>query len=457
VIPEGVTTIGRFAFHGCTSLTSIVIPESVTTIGGAAFSACTSLASIVIPESVTTIGDCAFGHCESITSIVIPEGVTTIGNKAFSGCTSLKSIVIPHSVTSIGGHAFAGCTSLTSKEIRNSLTKIGYGAFDECTSLKSNMFQKMDECAVAFDLCASFNSNSSPNSVATVNTDASFDATSIGDECASLTEIVNEINEERSDEPWSELEDRKVVLDGLRRSDETLTYLDLRGKALAEAFETNKQQNAIRRLEEKGYYKVEQGQKQADVTNDGILVVETHYFADTLLIPVSQAEIINDLKLAGYVNEVQNSSNGSSSGGGQRSATASGAPGSNSSSAGSCWNGLKRKIGKLFGKSNEEDEIIVLRYDYSFNNKYRLDSIFVRNERTDHGDKEDVMKMKGIMLKTTTTGEVKDKIKNKWHRDVENSKLCLFDADGKELQDDNFLKNLNVNFGDTIILREPRV
>ena len=54
-IDDGVTTIGNFAFYGCTALTSINIPNSVTTIGNSAFSSCTTLTSINIPNRVTTI------------------------------------------------------------------------------------------------------------------------------------------------------------------------------------------------------------------------------------------------------------------------------------------------------------------------------------------------------------------------------------------------------------------
>lgn len=32
VIPDSVTSIGEYAFYGCTSLTSITIPDSVTDI-----------------------------------------------------------------------------------------------------------------------------------------------------------------------------------------------------------------------------------------------------------------------------------------------------------------------------------------------------------------------------------------------------------------------------------------
>ncbi len=137
VIPNSVTKIGKSAFYGCTSLTSIEIPNSVTEIGWYAFEGCTSLASIEIPNSVTEIGSAAFDGCTSLTSIEIPNSVTSIGEGAFEGCTSLTSIVIPNSVTEIGGRAFRGCSSLTSIEIPNSVTTIRLYAFSGCTSLTS--------------------------------------------------------------------------------------------------------------------------------------------------------------------------------------------------------------------------------------------------------------------------------------------------------------------------------
>jgi len=159
IIPDSVTSIGDWAFYGCSSLQSVTIPDSVTSIGDRAFYGCSSLQSVTIPKSVTiikenpfvncparvinhsnhftifegnlytSIGDWAFYGCSSLQSVTIPDSVTSIGDRAFGSCESLQSVTIPDSVTSIGNFAFAGCSSLQSVTIPDSVTNIGNCVF----------------------------------------------------------------------------------------------------------------------------------------------------------------------------------------------------------------------------------------------------------------------------------------------------------------------------------------
>ena len=121
-IPEGVTRIGSSAFSGCSSLTGITISsiESWLNISYSDFYShpnCSSsnchlyigneeITSITIPEGVTSIGDYAFSNCSSLTSIMLPEGVTSIGNLAFYNCSNLTSIIIPEELTLVGYSVF---------------------------------------------------------------------------------------------------------------------------------------------------------------------------------------------------------------------------------------------------------------------------------------------------------------------------------------------------------------
>lgn len=173
IIPNNVTTIGRFAFFGCLSLTSVTIGNSVISIGVNAFCRCDNLHTITIPSSLKTIGASAFGFCDSLNKVivndllawfniefkdsfsnplacahhlygneyteiidlVIPSGVITIGRNALADCHGLIGVTIPNSVTTIGNSAFRLCTGLKDITIPNSVTSIGREAFENCQSL----------------------------------------------------------------------------------------------------------------------------------------------------------------------------------------------------------------------------------------------------------------------------------------------------------------------------------
>ena len=137
VIPNSVTSIGNYAFYGCSGLTSVTIPNSVTSIADYAFEHCSGLTSVTIPNSVTSIGEFAFSDCSGLTSVIIPNSVTSIGACAFSGCSGLTSVTIPNGVTSIEYATFKNCSSLTSVTIGNSVSSIGQDAFYGCRGMTS--------------------------------------------------------------------------------------------------------------------------------------------------------------------------------------------------------------------------------------------------------------------------------------------------------------------------------
>lgn len=160
-IPDSVTSIGKYAFCGCTNLENFTIPNSVTSIGLYAFDntawyenqpngiICAGKTiyrykgempkntSITIPSYITSIGDGAFGACLNLESVTLPDSVTNIGESAFSSCTNLKNVEIPDSITNIGNFAFSNCTNLENITIPDNAINISPYAFSYSTNLKS--------------------------------------------------------------------------------------------------------------------------------------------------------------------------------------------------------------------------------------------------------------------------------------------------------------------------------
>ena len=134
-IPVGSTSIGSYAFSGCSTIKSVSIPESVTRIGEGAFFKCSELSSVIIPPSVTCINDRTFEDCKGLVSITIPSGVTSIGSSAFKGCEMLTSVDIPRGVTCINRSTFEDCSCLASITIPPGVTSIDFAAFDGCKRL----------------------------------------------------------------------------------------------------------------------------------------------------------------------------------------------------------------------------------------------------------------------------------------------------------------------------------
>ncbi|MBQ7946762.1 MAG: leucine-rich repeat domain-containing protein [Bacteroidaceae bacterium] len=102
IIKDGTLRIAKYAFSGCTGLTSVTIPNSVTTIEDYAFIGCSGLTSVTIPNSVTTIGDDAFESCDIAKTIWLtntpPSGCSYAAGKinyvANNQYTQLGNVVV---------------------------------------------------------------------------------------------------------------------------------------------------------------------------------------------------------------------------------------------------------------------------------------------------------------------------------------------------------------------------
>ncbi|MBR4237271.1 leucine-rich repeat protein [bacterium] len=189
VIPDGVTSIGDYAFYNCFNIISVTIPESVTKIGTNAFGRCFKLSEVINKSNlVMTIGTSNNGYvayyakgiaddesksklskiddfvvytdnddvilCDYIgnnTNITIPESVTSIGEYAFYNCPYIETVVIQEGTKLIKYYAFSGCSSLTSITIPSSLEAIGNNAFSNCLSLrKVNILDTASWCDIDF-------------------------------------------------------------------------------------------------------------------------------------------------------------------------------------------------------------------------------------------------------------------------------------------------------------------
>jgi hypothetical protein len=93
-IPDGVKSVGAYAFSFCLNLTDITIPDGVTSIGNSAFSQCHNLVNVTVPDSVTNIGQAAFDYCINLQSVNLPECLRLSG-WAFQKCSKLSEITLP--------------------------------------------------------------------------------------------------------------------------------------------------------------------------------------------------------------------------------------------------------------------------------------------------------------------------------------------------------------------------
>ena len=133
--------------------TTVNVPEGVTSIGGYAFAYNTNIEKIVLPSTVTTLNDRAFRDT-SASVVVLNDGLTNISYQAFRNATNVTEVVIPSTVTTISKEAFqnSGITALT---IPATVITLEYGACRDMKKLVSVVIEgNVDIPVYAFRACS---------------------------------------------------------------------------------------------------------------------------------------------------------------------------------------------------------------------------------------------------------------------------------------------------------------
>ena len=81
IIPSSITSIGNYAFAGCTGLQSITLPDSLVSIGLYSFALCSNLRTISIPPHVINIGSYALTCCDTV--LMRPLTAPRLGSVVF--------------------------------------------------------------------------------------------------------------------------------------------------------------------------------------------------------------------------------------------------------------------------------------------------------------------------------------------------------------------------------------
>ena len=139
VIKNGITDIGSFAFHTCTSLTTVELPESLRNVFAKAFYNCYNLTTIAFPAKLLSVGDSAFMDCDKLTSVVLPDALARIGKDTFKKCDNLAYVAIGKQIKSIGESAFNNCNKLENIFYAGSSVEwkqVSVGKYNPCFSKK---------------------------------------------------------------------------------------------------------------------------------------------------------------------------------------------------------------------------------------------------------------------------------------------------------------------------------
>lgn len=109
--PNGITSISRELFQGCSSFDYIYIPENITEVSGYAFDGCSELKYVRMSPNLETLGEYAFQNTQ-LEYLKVPSKVEILSEGVLRDCKSLESLSLPANLKLIESEALMGCSAL---------------------------------------------------------------------------------------------------------------------------------------------------------------------------------------------------------------------------------------------------------------------------------------------------------------------------------------------------------
>ena len=185
-LPNGLTTIGDYAFSGTYLSEELVLPETLETIGNYAFEYCSMITgTLKFNSNLKQIGRSCFNGCKNLKAVDMSATaeLESLSESAFNGCSNLETVKLNNTLKNIGSSTFYGCNKLGDIEFPATIEKIDDYAFSGCENLKmlelSNCESLTSISNYAFENCSSIETVNFPSTLASIGTNAFANCTNL--------------------------------------------------------------------------------------------------------------------------------------------------------------------------------------------------------------------------------------------------------------------------------------